>query len=138
MHDPRRILNFPAMLNARELGGYPTTDGGATRWRSLLRSDDPAQLTPAGLQSLLDFGLQTVIDLRWPQELAASPSPLLSPSVHYQHISLLTQSQESWGRLCGEGPKESWKCQVLTHTRPQLRQVLRAIAAAPAGPLLFH
>ena len=26
MHDPKRILDFPSLLNARDLGGYPTLD----------------------------------------------------------------------------------------------------------------
>jgi hypothetical protein len=40
---PGGSLDFPDLLNARDLGGYPTTDGGETRWRSLLRADDLAQ-----------------------------------------------------------------------------------------------
>ena len=76
LHDSRRVLNMPSMHNIRDLGGYPTADGAVTRWRSLLRADDPAQLTPAGLEALLDLGLATVIDLRWPEEVSASPNPL--------------------------------------------------------------
>ncbi len=140
MHDPPRALRFPDLLNARDLGGYPTVDGGATRWRSLLRADDPGQLTAAGLQSLADFGLQTVIDLRWPEEVAASPNPLARGlrDVQYRHVSLLTQSAAAWSRLSVEGPKEQWKCEVLTHVRPQLKEVLQIVAAAAPGPLLFH
>jgi protein-tyrosine phosphatase len=51
MHDAKRLLDFPSLLNARDLGGYPTVDGSKTRWRSLLRSDDLAQLTLAGLRA---------------------------------------------------------------------------------------
>ncbi len=140
MHDPRRALKFPALLNARDIGGYPTSDGATTRWRSLLRADDPGQLTAAGLRSLADLGLQTVIDLRWPEEITASPNPIARSlkNVHYRHVSLLAQSAEKWGRLSGAGPKEKWKCEVLTHVRPQLREVLQIVAAAPPGPLLFH
>ena len=138
LDDPRRVLNVPSMHNLRDLGGYPTTDGAVTRWRSLLRADDPVQLTPAGLRALLDLGLRTAIDLRWPEEVASSPSPLPRTDVRYHHISLLTQSQHNWGRLSGEGPKENWKCLVLAHTAPQLKAVLQAIAAAEPGLLLFH
>jgi len=138
LNDPRRVLDIPSMHNIRDLGGYPTADGAVTRWRSLLRSDDPVQLTPAGLRALLEFGLETVIDLRWPEEVAASPNPLPQSRIQYRHISLLTHSQQSWGRLSGEGPKENWKCRVLEHTAPQLQSVLQAIAEAPSGPLLFH
>jgi protein-tyrosine phosphatase len=139
LHDPRRVLSVPSLHNIRDLGGYPTADGAATRWRSLLRADDPAQLTPAGLQALEELGLETVIDLRWPEEVAASPSPLpRRPRIRYRHISLLAQSQQTWGRLSGEGPKENWKCLVLTHVAAELREVLLAIAESTPGPLLFH
>jgi len=52
--EPRRAPDFPNLLNARDLGGYPTTDGAHTRWRSLLRADDLAQLTPHGVAALAD------------------------------------------------------------------------------------
>ena len=74
MHDAKRLLDFPSLLNARDLGGYPTVDGSKTRWRSLLRSDDLAQLTLAGLQAFSNFGVETVVDLRWPDEVADSPT----------------------------------------------------------------
>ena len=38
VHDPRRLLDFPALLNVRDLGGYPTIDGGHTRWRAVVRA----------------------------------------------------------------------------------------------------
>jgi len=72
MHDPKRRLDFPALLNARDLGGYPTLDGSTTRWRSLVRSDDLSQLTSAGLEALSSYGIETVIDLRWPDEVAVA------------------------------------------------------------------
>jgi len=61
-------LNFPDLLNVRDLGGYPTTDGAYTRSRSLLRADDLVQLRAAGLRALADYGVRTVLDLRWPQD----------------------------------------------------------------------
>ena len=33
MHNAKRLLDFPSLLNARDLGGYPTSDGAETRWR---------------------------------------------------------------------------------------------------------
>ncbi|TLY60652.1 MAG: tyrosine-protein phosphatase, partial [Gammaproteobacteria bacterium] len=78
MQDHERLLHFPDLLNARELGGYPTTDGGETRWRSLVRADDLSQLTVEGVRALADYGVGTVIDLRWPEEAALAPSPVPS------------------------------------------------------------
>jgi hypothetical protein len=46
MHNPERARSSSSLLNARDLGGYRAADGANTKWRSLLRSDDLAQLTP--------------------------------------------------------------------------------------------
>src|SRR5436853_183041 len=140
MQDHERLLHFPDLLNARELGGYPTTDGGETRWRSLVRADDLSQLTVEGVRALADYGVGTVIDLRWPEEAALAPSPVPSalPQVRYQRISLLTHTEDEWRLRSRDVAKELWKCVVLEHVRLELRQVLGAIAAAPPGVLLFH
>ncbi len=139
MDDRIRSLEFPALLNARDLGGHPTVDGARTRPGSLLRSDDLAQLTAAGLRALIDYGVETVLDLRWPEEIALQPSPVSQVAgLRYQSVSLLTDSAARWRELAGGCPKEQWICAVLEHLQPQLRQALEVIAAAPAGALLFH
>jgi protein-tyrosine phosphatase len=140
MHNSERLLTFPALLNARDLGGYPTLDGAQTRWRSLLRSDDLAQLTPAGVQALAEFGVQTVLDLRWAEEIALNPSPIgtEAPRIRYVHLPLLASTPAQWRELAKSCEKEQWKCVVLQKVQPQLREALAIIAAAPAGPLLFH
>lgn len=131
---------FPFLLNARDLGGHPTADGGVTRRRSLLRADDLAQLSPEGLEALADYGIETVLDLRWPEEIAAAPSPVLQrlPGVRYVSVSLLADNPAQWGALGGYCAKEEWKCTVLERLQPQLKEALAAIATAGPGPLLFH
>jgi protein-tyrosine phosphatase len=138
--DPRRRLDFPRLLNARDLGGCPTLDGGRTRWRSLLRGDDLAQLNAAGLRALADYGIETVIDLRWRTEVQRHPSPIPAalPQVRYRQVSLLTPTEDEWRERSVDATKELWNCVVLEQVRLELREVLRAIAAAAPGPLLFH
>src|SRR5690348_2777257 len=131
---------FPSLLNARDLGGYPTVDGAVTRGRSLLRADDLAQLSPEGLQALADYGIETVLDLRWPEEISAAPSPVPQrlPQVRYVAVSLLTENPVDWGQLGGYCAKEQWKCTVLACLQPRLQKPPSGIAAAGPGPLLFH
>lgn len=138
--DPGRRLDFPRLLNARDLGGCPTLDGARTRWRSLLRADDLAQLDAAGLQALGDYGIATVVDLRWRAETERHPSPIPAalPEVHYRQISLLTPTEDEWRERSVDTTKELWNCVVLEQVRLELREVLGAIAAAAPGPLLFH
>jgi protein-tyrosine phosphatase len=140
MQNPKRSLSFPELLNVRDLGGYPTVDGGQTRWRSLLRSDDLAQLTPEGVQAMAEYGVQTVVDLRWAEEIELNPSPLAGQAPHIRsvHVSLLAQSPARWRDLSRNCEKEMWKCVVLQQARNELREVLKAICSAPCGTLLFH
>ena len=37
---PKRHLALAGTYNTRDLGGYPTEDGGMTRWQVFLRSDN--------------------------------------------------------------------------------------------------
>ena len=141
MYNAKRLLDFPSLLNARELGGYPTLDGAETRWRSLIRSDDLAQLTLAGLQAFSSYGIETVVDLRWPDEVADSPSPVTRVLKHirYEQISLLTRTQQEWReRRANSTAKELWNRSMLEQVREELKQVLDVIATASPGPLLFH
>ncbi len=126
MYDPKRLLDFPSLLNARDLGGYPTVDGSKTRWRSLLRSDDLAQLTLAGLQAFANFGVETVVDLRWPDEVLDSPTPVtrVLKHVRYEQISLLTRTQEEWRRRRADSTaKELWNRSMLERVREELKEV---------------
>jgi protein-tyrosine phosphatase len=140
MHNRERLLSFPSLLNARDLGGYPTLDGSHTKWRSLLRSDDLAQLTPEGVLALSEYGVETVVDLRWSEEVVLNPSPLArqAPGIRYVHKSLLASSPAQWRELSQCCEKEMWKCVVLQKARSELQEVLRIIASAAPGPLLFH
>lgn len=138
--DSRRRLELPRLLNARDLGGCPTLDGELTRWRSLVRADDLAQLDAAGLRSLADYGIETVIDLRWRTEAERHPSPVPAalPHIRYLQVSLLTPTESEWRERSADTTKEVWNCVVLERVRLELRAVLAAIAAAAPGPLLFH
>ena len=140
MLNPKHPLRFPNLRNARDLGGYATRDGEVTRWQSLLRADDLAQLTPDGVQALLEYGVRTIIDLRWPAEAESQPSPFRRDlnGVHYVPISLLGESEATWRGRRPTNPKAMWNCIVLENAQPEIREVMRAIARAPAGGVLFH
>ncbi|MBX3015817.1 MAG: tyrosine-protein phosphatase [Caldilineaceae bacterium] len=135
-----RDLHFPDLLNARDLGGCHTKHGQTTRWHSLLRTDDLCRLNSVGEQALLDYGVQTVIDLRWPVDAETHPNFFHKRKhrLHHQHISLLGQSLDSWRAISPHRPKELFNNLVLEHFQSELRTVLQAIAAAPAGGVLFH
>jgi len=68
-----RDLLWDGLLNVRDLGGHPTEDGGETRYDSIIRADSVRQLSDQGWAALVDYGVQTIVDLRTNDELAADP-----------------------------------------------------------------
>ncbi len=134
-------LNFPTLLNARDLGGYPRRSGGHTRSGQLIRADELGRLTADGLDALLRYGLRSVLDLRWPHEIAALPNPIQQgqyPTIRHMHVSMLGPSEADWVSRRPPVVKETWNIAVLELAQAGLRDSLQAIAHAPSDPLLFH
>jgi protein-tyrosine phosphatase len=133
-------LHFPRLLNARDLGGCTIKGGAQTRARSLLRTDDLWKLTAEGLRALLDYGVRSIIDLRWPHELASRPSIFQRgvDGVSYTNVSLLDGTESAWNAKSPGVPKEKWNCAVLDHSQTEVARAMRAVADAPQGVVLFH
>lgn len=88
-------LDLEGAVNARDLGGLPTSDGGKIAPRQLLRSDNLQALTPADVSKLVsELGLRTVVDLRSTSEVEAEgPGPLRSvDEVRYVHLTMLPEA----------------------------------------------
>ncbi len=81
------------LANLRDVGGIPTTDGGAIKPGRLLRSDNLQSLSPGDIAALLDLGLTDVIDLRSDYEVdAEGPGPLSDrPEVAIHQHSLFRE-----------------------------------------------
>jgi protein tyrosine/serine phosphatase len=63
-------LAWEGCLNVRDLGGLPTEDGRRTRLGAVVRSDNVRRLTDEGWRALAEHGVQRIVDLRFPEELA--------------------------------------------------------------------
>ena len=89
----QRHLPLAGAYNIRDIGGYPTATGTTTRWRTFLRADSLHNLTPAGQQALIDYGVRTIIDLRFAQECSAAPNVFAAAdNVRYINLSLFEGS----------------------------------------------
>lgn len=81
-------LRIDGMVNLRDLGGTPTTEGGAVQPGRLWRGENQTGLAASALQQMVDAGLTDVIDLRTDFEVQGSPSPFDPwPGVRYHHHS---------------------------------------------------
>lgn len=86
-------LEFDSLVNARDVGGTPTTDGDEIRPGRLLRSDNLQDLTESDIGRLLALHVTDVIDLRSFYEVHhEGPGPLVGhPGVTIHHHSLIPE-----------------------------------------------
>jgi protein tyrosine/serine phosphatase len=65
-----RVLDWEGCFNVRDLGGLPAADGRRIRWGALVRSDVLCRLTESGRAAFVEHGVHTIVDLRFPDEVA--------------------------------------------------------------------
>jgi protein-tyrosine phosphatase len=65
-----RVLEWDGCLNVRDLGGLRTSDGHRVQWGALVRSDLLCRLTDTGRSAPVAHGIRTIIDVRFPDEVA--------------------------------------------------------------------
>ena len=70
---PGTAMPLSSLPNLRDLGGWPTADGGRVRRGVLYRSTELGHLSDADLSAVQALGLRTVVDLRTAAERDASP-----------------------------------------------------------------
>ncbi|WP_152361634.1 tyrosine-protein phosphatase [Microlunatus speluncae] len=126
-------LDWPGCLNARDLGGMPTTDGRRIRDRSLIRTDGHHKLTPEGVAAVRDYGVSRIVDLRRQRELDIEPSPFFGDPV-YLHLPVQNPAD----------PDHEWMTLAdiyiaMLDLRPALfTSAVIAIADAPPGGVVVH
>lgn len=98
-------LDLDGVVNMRDVGGLPTTDGQAIAPGRLIRSDNLQELPPASVRRLVDdLHLTDVVDLRTPVEVAKEgDGPLLAePGVRVHHLTLYPEHTAESGIPVGE------------------------------------
>lgn len=70
---PGRRIEIPSLPNLRDVGGYPTRDGGAIRSGVLYRSAGLGRMTDEDAVAFAALGVRTVFDLRTDAERELAP-----------------------------------------------------------------
>lgn len=136
-----RQLSWDACYNVRDLGGLPTRTGGATRMRSIVRADNLSRLSDQGRAALMDYGIRTVIDVRDPRELVKEvdpfqPGAVADGEVEYSNAPLISEAE--WEAIKDPGVLRQGYVVTLEVSKTNIAAVLRAIAGAPEGGVVFH
>ncbi|MEZ4657859.1 MAG: tyrosine-protein phosphatase [Caldilineaceae bacterium] len=133
----QRHLPLPGAYNIRDIGGYPTGDGRATRWRTFLRADALHRLPPASQQALIDYGVRTIIDLRSEQECGQAPNVFVSAQrVRYLHVPLFDGGAPLADRLAPPNVADIYR-QILEWRQSAVKAVFDALTDN-TFPVLVH
>jgi protein-tyrosine phosphatase len=139
-----RDLAWDGLLNARDLGGHPTEDGGETRFGQVVRADSVRRLTDAGWQALVDYGIRTIVDLRSDEELEADPPAELP--VEAVHVPFLEDREDVWKEVEAASVRAADHTEAvravylifLEHFRPNVAAAVSAVVEAPEGGVVVH
>ncbi len=92
--EPGQSIAIAAVPNLRDLGGWPTRDGGNVRWGLLYRSAELNQLAGADLAAFAALGVRAVYDLRTATERSAQPDRL-PPGTEHVVLDVLEGSADA-------------------------------------------
>lgn len=137
-----RRLPFTQVANARDLGGYPTKDGGMTRYGVFYRSGNLHKATDQDVELIKKLGINTIIDLRYETEYGQMPNVDLGEDVATHHISLFAElSPERLAVNHGEADTQTlihMYLQVINDCSAQIKEVIEALASVDEGASLIH
>jgi protein tyrosine/serine phosphatase len=142
---PERVLAGDGWRLVGDLGGLPTDDGGETRFGRVVRSDSVAELSEAGWRALVDYGIATILDLRFAEEhLADPPRPF---PVEVVHLSLFGERDEAYWReldrraeAAGDHTASALLVyrDTLERNGAELAAAIRVVAEAAPGGVVVH
>ena len=131
-----RRLPLNGTFNVRDVGGYPTADGGTVRPRTLLRGDALHRLDDDARALLAALPVRTVLDLREEFEVRLSPDALDGSGCTVLRLPVFRVSGDSFG-VAPEDLRSVYDAMVDRHGAA-LAEAVAALAAPGALPALVH
>ncbi len=140
-----RHLTWDGCFNVRDLGGHETEDGRLTRFSRVIRADSVRRLSDEGWRALRDYGVHTVVDLRFQVELDEdSPHDL---DLEIVHLSLFGEPDDArWAELDALGTATGDSAgftrviylAVLEEHRANVAAAVAAVGGAVPGGVVVH
>ncbi|NUW38418.1 tyrosine-protein phosphatase [Nonomuraea sp. SMC257] len=136
-----RHIAFERLHNFRDLGGYRTRDGRSTRWGRLYRSDSLSKLRDTDWDRFVTLGVRTVIDLRYPWEIAAKGRVPHLDGLAYHNLSIEHRPYDQ-AALAPDIDTARYLAdryaEVAHDGAKELRRALEVIASDAGAPVVFH
>jgi protein-tyrosine phosphatase len=136
-----RRLVFEGIQNFRDMGGYPTVDGGHVRWGQLFRADNLHKLTVADLDAFRSLGVRTIYDLRSDIERAEFPGPFAATALPIVgRPDDATPGPPSIDLTAADGEQMLRDMYVgsLIHSAAKFGALLNGLADSSRVPAVFH
>ena len=139
-----RIIEFECLANVRDLGGLRGADGRVVRGGKLYRADALSKLHGAGDEDLARFaklGLRTVIDLRYPSEVAEAGRVPEADGLGYRNLSIEHRPYDQAADGAGVASERFFADKYAETVRDgaaEIRAALEVLADAGSAPLAFH
>ena len=133
-------LTFDLLYNIRDLGGWPAIDDRRTRFGVLYRSDSLGRLAGADLDRFRALGVRTVIDLRYPWEIAAA-GRVPDDDVAFHNLSIEHRPYDQTVVPADVDPAAFFAekyAEVADDGAEEIRAVVRLIADGAELPVVFH
>ncbi|MEE0778317.1 MAG: tyrosine-protein phosphatase [Massilimicrobiota sp.] len=90
----QRQIQLEKMVNTRDLGGYETQGGMYSRAHKYIRAAAPTYATSKDIQTLKDYGVKVVIDLRSDFEKECQPNPFQNEKdIDYYEVNLFDSTK---------------------------------------------
>jgi protein tyrosine/serine phosphatase len=138
-------LLWDGCLNVRDLGGLPTADGRRIRDGVVVRSDNIRRLSDDGWHALEEHGVERIVDLRFPVELAEDRPR--NVDIEVVHISVLgdgidpeyvTSLDEHLNSVTSVADHYAWSyLDFLERNRERFGRAVAAVADAD-GTVVVH
>lgn len=140
--DIRRCIDFAGAHNFRDLGGYPSSLGGETRWGRVFRAGGLDRMTADDLDRFAELGIAEVVDLRNGDEREHVPDPVASLHIPIMGAFMARRERPDFGALVehdqGVAFMRDMNLGLLDHASDEIGQVFRVIADAAGQPVAFH
>ncbi|MCA1783559.1 MAG: tyrosine-protein phosphatase [Dermatophilaceae bacterium] len=146
-----RWIEIAGVVNMRDLGGLPTSDGGSIAWRRLIRSDNLQDLSPEAVDHLVaTVGVRDIVDLRSETELhllGDGPLRVLETLAHHHHSLLPDRSSKNdsglgspWKKFDGRRDATFWADHYLGYLseRPDSVSAALDVISRSPGATIVH